>query len=81
MRPLQTKETNSLLVHPECFDLPVAMGKETLGDQEVTSFTTTWELSTEEIMMIMNSGKIEVTILSNAGFPPVRVRVIDDHTD
>lgn len=66
MKPIRTKTTNAIYEAEGCGDLPVTYYKE---DDEVY-IESCWELTSEEIKQVQETGKIYLSIRSEV-VPPV----------
>jgi uncharacterized OB-fold protein len=76
MDPIQFQGYNRMFVLDGCFDLPAKYEfKEVEGLGQVHTITTVWQLTTEELMDILHSGQIMLSIISE-NQPPVMLAVV-----
>lgn len=71
-RPVDFEGRTNIYTHPECYDLPVAIQKSKLGEQETIDVVSAWQLTPEEMKQVRANGGI-VFLRIIGGQPPVEV--------
>ena len=70
--PVDFEGRTVIYTHPDCYDLPVAVQKTTLGGEETIDVISAWQLSKEEMQAVRENGGI-VFLRIVGGQPPVEV--------